>query len=104
MKRFTTLAIFIALVTITFAQTHMYIWKNGVKTNYAISEVDSVTFGEEETQKQVIGVFSVSADKQVIFSKRNKIFSYIIFKLHERLQNIDVSLRARVLKSAPSPV
>ena len=45
MKRFTTLAIFIALVTITFAQTHMYVWKNGVKTNYAISEVDSVTFG-----------------------------------------------------------
>ena len=71
MKRFTILAMLIVMVSITFAQTHMYVWKNGVKTNYAISEVDSVTFGEEETQKQVIGVFSVSADKQVIFSKGN---------------------------------
>lgn len=71
MKRFTILAMLIVMVSITFAQTHMYVWKNGVKTNYAISEVDSITFGEEETQKQVIGVFSVSADKQVIFSKGN---------------------------------
>ena len=71
MKRFTTLAIFIALVTITFAQTHMYVWKNGVKTNYVISEVDSITFGDEETPKKIIGVFSVSENKQVVFSKGN---------------------------------
>ena len=71
MKRFTTLAIFIALVTITFAQTHMYVWENGAKTNYIISEVDSITFGDEETPKKIIGVFSVSEDKQVVFSKGN---------------------------------
>ena len=71
MKRFTTLATCIALVTITFAQTHMYVWKNGVKTNYVISEVDSITFGDEETSTPVIGVFSVSEDKQVVFSKGN---------------------------------
>ena len=71
MKRFTTLATCIALVTITFAQTHMYVWKNGVKTNYVISEVDSITFGDEETPKKIIGVFSVSENKQVVFSKGN---------------------------------
>lgn len=67
MKRFTTLAIFIALVTITFAQTHMYVWKNGAKTNYVISEVDSITFGEEKG----VGVFSVGENKKVAFSTGN---------------------------------
>ena len=67
MKRFTTLAIFIALVTITFAQTHMYVWKNGAKTNYVISEVDSITFGDEKG----IGVFSVGENKKVAFSTGN---------------------------------
>lgn len=67
MKRFTTLAIFIALVSIAFAQTHMYVWKNGVKTNYVISEVDSITFGEEKG----IGVFSVGENKKVAFSPGN---------------------------------
>ena len=61
MKRFTTLAIFIALVSIAFAQTHMYVWKNGAKTNYVISEVDSITFGDEKG----IGVFSVGENKKV---------------------------------------
>ena len=72
MKRFTILVMLIAMVSITFAQTHMYVWKNGVKTNYAISEVDSVTFGEETfDSSQGIGVFSVSEDKKITFSKGN---------------------------------
>ena len=67
MKRFTILAMLIVMVSITFAQTHMYVWKNGAKTNYVISEVDSITFGEEKG----VGVFSVGENKKVAFSTGN---------------------------------
>ena len=84
MKRFTILVMLIAMVSITFAQTHMYVWKNGVKTNYAISEVDSVTFGEETfDSSQGIGVFSVSEDKKNHIFKRkftiHSIYGYLVF-------------------------
>ena len=54
------------------AQKHMYVWQNGVKTTFAIADVDSITFTDEtEDFQQKIGKFSVSATQQIAFSSGN---------------------------------
>ena len=79
MKRFTILAMFVAMVLSVSAQYKMHVWEQGVKTTFVVSTVDSVTFenylddseDSEEDTYEGIGVFSVSADKQVTFSSGN---------------------------------
>ena len=79
MKRFTLLAIFVAMVLSISAQYKMHVWENGAKISFIVSSVDSVTFenylddseGSGEDKTPVNGVFSVSADKQVTFSPGN---------------------------------
>lgn len=70
MKRITICAMFIALSSFIFAQTYMSVWKNGVKTDIQISAIDSITFGDTETSNG-IGIFSVSPNDKVTFSKGN---------------------------------
>lgn len=70
MKRITISAIFIALSSFIFAQTYMSVWKNGVKMDMQISAIDSITFGDTETSNG-IGIFSVSPNDKVTFSKGN---------------------------------
>ena len=54
------------------AQKHMYVWQNGVKTPFAIADVDSITFADEtEDFRQKIGKFSVSTTQQIAFSSGN---------------------------------
>lgn len=54
------------------AQKHMYVWQNGVKTTFAITDVDSITFTDEtEDFQQKIGKFSVSTTQQIAFSSGN---------------------------------
>ena len=54
------------------AQKHMYVWQNGVKTTFAIADVDSITFTDEtEDFQQKIGKFSISATQQIAFSSGN---------------------------------
>lgn len=54
------------------AQKHMYVWQDGVKTTFAIADVDSITFADEtEDFQQKIGKFSVSATQQIAFSSGN---------------------------------
>lgn len=54
------------------AQKHMYVWQNGVKTTFAITDVDSITFIDEtEDFRQKIGKFSVSTTQQIAFSSGN---------------------------------
>ena len=60
----------------SMSQREMYIWQNGGKTTFVVADVDSVTFSGSNltnptTPNGGIGVFSVSADKQVTFSKGN---------------------------------
>ena len=51
------------------AQKHMYVWQDGVKTTFAIADVDSITFADEtEDFQQIIGKFSISATQQIAFS------------------------------------
>ncbi len=48
------------------------VWKGGTKTEFALSSVDSLTFSTYIASEDVLtGVFSVSATKQVRFSKGN---------------------------------
>ena len=70
MKRVTICAIFIALSSFIFAQTYMSVWKNGVKMDIQISVIDSITFGDTGTSNG-IGIFSVSPNDKVTFSKGN---------------------------------
>ena len=70
MKRITICAMFIALSSFIFAQTYMSVWKNGVKMDMQISAIDSITFGDTETSNG-IGIFSVSPNDKVTFSKGN---------------------------------
>lgn len=70
MKRITICAMFIALSSFIFAQTYMSVWKNGVKMDIQISAIDSITFGDTETSNG-IGIFSVSPNDKVTFSKGN---------------------------------
>lgn len=54
------------------AQKHMYVWQDGVKTTFAIADVDSITFTDEaEDSYQKVGKFSVSATQQIAFSSGN---------------------------------
>jgi hypothetical protein len=54
------------------AQKHMYVWQNGVKTTFAVADVDSITFTDEtEDFQQKIGKFSVSETQQIAFSSGN---------------------------------
>ena len=54
------------------AQMHMYVWQDGVKTTFAIADVDSITFTDEiEDSSQKVGKFSVSATQQIAFSSGN---------------------------------
>lgn len=54
------------------AQMHMYVWQDGVKTTFAIADVDSITFTDEiEDSYQKVGHFSVSATQQIAFSSGN---------------------------------
>ena len=54
------------------AQKHMYVWQNGVKTTFAITDVDSITFADEtEDSSQKVGKFSISATQQIAFSSGN---------------------------------
>lgn len=54
------------------AQKHMYVWQNGVKTTFAIADVDSITFTDEiEDSSQKVGKFSISATQQIAFSSGN---------------------------------
>ena len=54
------------------AQKHMYVWQDGVKTTFAIADVDSITFADEtEDFQQKIGKFSISATQQIAFSSGN---------------------------------
>ena len=51
---------------------HMYVWQDGVKTTFAIADVDSITFTDEtEDSYQKVGKFSVSATQQIAFSSGN---------------------------------
>lgn len=54
------------------AQKHMYVWQDGVKTTFAIADVDSITFTDEiEDSSQKVGKFSISATQQIAFSSGN---------------------------------
>lgn len=76
MKRIFFLAAFTsAFITLAVAQTHMFVWKNGMSTDYAIINVDSITFGNKsdasDTASKGIGLFSIGENKYVTFSKGN---------------------------------
>ena len=54
------------------AQKHMYVWQDGVKTTFAVADVDSITFTDETAaSSQKVGKFSVSATQQIAFSSGN---------------------------------
>ena len=54
------------------AQKHMYVWQDGVKTTFAVADVDSITFTDEtEDSSQKVGKFSISATQQIAFSSGN---------------------------------
>ena len=46
MKKFFFLVLFLLITTIIFAQKQMYVWQDGVRSNYAVIDVDSITFCE----------------------------------------------------------
>ena len=76
MKKIFLFATMFAVSLSMLAQEYMHVWQDGKRTDYVVTEVDSVTFSGSNltnptTPNGGIGVFSVSADKQVTFSKGN---------------------------------
>ena len=84
MKRLAILAMFVAIVLSVNAQYKMQVWMNGSALDFPVSQVDSITFVKDTPDipdvpnpdpnpnpSNGIGVFSVSATKQVTFSKGN---------------------------------
>ena len=76
MKKIFLFATMFAVSLSMLAQEYMHVWQDGKRTDYVVTEVDSVTFSGSNltnptTPNDGIGVFSVSADKQVTFSKGN---------------------------------
>lgn len=65
----------IMTIGVSIAQENMYVWKtDGTYVTFTVNEVDSIGFYMPENiggATGVIGVFSVSATKQVTFSKGN---------------------------------
>ena len=90
MKRFTILAMFVAMVLSVSAQYKMQVWMNGTPLNLPVSLVDSVTFLNEggstpnipdpnptpdPSTAGGIGVFSVADGKTVSFAPGNLQFN-----------------------------
>ena len=77
MKRFTILAMFVAMVLSVSAQYYMHVWSHDTLISLPVQNVDSVTFTDgpldvtSGTPDPSIGIFSVSATKQVTFSPGN---------------------------------
>ena len=72
MKKFIILAMFVAVVLSVSAQYKMHVYENGRKTSFSVANVDSITFEKEDIiDNQCVGAFSVSADKQIVFSPGN---------------------------------
>ena len=76
MRKIFFLAVFIsACIVSSIAQTHMFVWKNGMSTDYAIVNIDSITFSDKSdapnTSSDGIGLFSIGENKYVTFSKGN---------------------------------
>ena len=44
MKKILFFGLLLSIASITFAQRQMQVWQNGVPTNFAVAEVDSITF------------------------------------------------------------
>lgn len=59
MKRISFLATLLALVLGMNAQVNMYVWQDGIKTIYAIQDVDSITFEEVAEQDPSASLISV---------------------------------------------
>ena len=49
MKKVLFFGLFLSITSITFAQRQMQVWQDGVPTNFAVAEVDSVTFEDKNT-------------------------------------------------------
>ena len=63
---------FVAVVLSVSAQYKMHVYENGRKTSFSVANVDSITFEKEDIiDNQCVGAFSVSADKQIVFSPGN---------------------------------
>ena len=84
MKRLAILAMFVAIILGVNAQYKMQVWMNGSALDFPVSQVDSITFVKDTPDipdvpnpdpnpnpSNGIGVFSVSATKQVTFSPGN---------------------------------
>ena len=92
MKRFTILAMFVAMVLSVSAQYKMQVWMNGTPLNLPVSLVDSVTFLNEggstpdiptpepnpdPSTANGIGIFSVADGKTVSFAPGNLQFNAV---------------------------
>lgn len=74
MKKYFFLFFFCATAMLLPAQKTMYVWQGNGYTEFAVSEVDSVTFSEPAPvvpEGVLSGLFSVSPTKQVRFSQGN---------------------------------
>lgn len=49
MKKILFFGLLLSIASISFAQRQIQIWQNGVSTNFAVAEVDSVTFEDKNT-------------------------------------------------------
>lgn len=76
MKKLFLVATMFALTISLSAQKNMHVWVAGVSSDFAISDVDSVTFTDDTPAPdpvpvELTGKFSVSATKQVTFAPGN---------------------------------
>lgn len=56
MKKILFFGLFSSIALITFAQRQMQVWQDGVPTNFAVAEVDSVTFEDKNTSSgKIVG-------------------------------------------------
>ncbi len=78
MKKSLFLLLLCMMASVLPAQKKMYVWVNEVPTEYSVQDVDSITFADALPEPQpdplpepLPGEFSISADKQVQFSRGN---------------------------------
>ena len=77
MKKNFLLVLLCMMASVLPAQKKMYVWQGNTPVEFEVLTVDSVTFADAVTEpakplpETLSGVFSVSADKQVQFSRGN---------------------------------
>ena len=84
MKKIVFFGLLISIASITFAQLQMQVWQDGVPTSFAVEEVDSITFKNENYNIPLIGDWQYIYNKNVIYTFSDSLITNNLWNIVEK--------------------